>query len=227
MASMATKSATWSPSSRGTWWSSAGSSSRFPTDYYLPQTAIGSYDNGELFLTVTKDEALNQGWDVEPEVVPVVETTTTDMAATWPEPAPASVTATAEDELVVPVHEEELTATTTRHEVGGARVEKTVEAVEQTLAVPVTEERLQVVRRVVDRLVDAADAEAFEEVIVDVPLTRDEVEVEKRTRVAEEVAIRKEAVQRTEQASGTVCRKHVTVTEADPGAVVEGDEPPR
>src|SRR5215218_4093680 len=48
----------------------------FPTDYSIPTSAISTYDGDKLYLTVTKDEALNQGWDTDP-----VATTTTDTYA--------------------------------------------------------------------------------------------------------------------------------------------------
>src|SRR3712207_1083787 len=38
----------------------------FPTDYYIPTSAVASYDDGRVYLNVTKDQALNQGWDTEP-----------------------------------------------------------------------------------------------------------------------------------------------------------------
>ncbi|HEV2108860.1 MAG TPA: DUF2171 domain-containing protein, partial [Thermomicrobiales bacterium] len=38
----------------------------FPTDYYIPTSAISTYDGDKVYLTVSKDEALNQGWDVVP-----------------------------------------------------------------------------------------------------------------------------------------------------------------
>ena len=64
---------------------------------------------------------------------------------------------------------------------------------------PVTEERVRVERRVVDRPVSAADADAFEETVIEVPLRSETVDVQKQARVAEEVVVSKEAVQRTEQ----------------------------
>ena len=118
-----------------------------------------------------------------------------------------------DDRIRVPVHEEELTATTRERELGEVRVEKDVVAEERTLEVPVTEERVRVERRVVDRPADAADAAAFEEGTIEVPIRGEEVEVQKRVRVAEEVEIGKEAVQRTEQVGGTVRREEVRVSE--------------
>jgi hypothetical protein len=38
----------------------------FPTDYYVPMSAIANFDGDKVTLNVTKDEALHQGWDVIP-----------------------------------------------------------------------------------------------------------------------------------------------------------------
>jgi len=38
----------------------------FPTDYYIPSSAIASAGDDGVYLNVTKDAALNQGWDAEP-----------------------------------------------------------------------------------------------------------------------------------------------------------------
>ena len=63
------------------------------------------------------------------------------------------------------------------------------------------------------RAATGADAGAFEETVIEVPLRSETVEVQKRARVAEEVVLSKEAVQRTEQVSGTVRREEVLVDE--------------
>ena len=39
----------------------------FPTDYYIPLTAITSVGNGQVSLNMTKDAALHSGWDTVPE----------------------------------------------------------------------------------------------------------------------------------------------------------------
>jgi uncharacterized protein (TIGR02271 family) len=229
----------------------------FPTDYYIPASAVASYDNGQIFLNVTKDVALEQGWDTMPVASDYTTTDTgtltdtgyvaaTETVDTTLDPAidraydPALNTApvadldttgrVVEDTLSVPVYEEELTATKTAREVGGVRVEKDVVLEEQGLDVPVTEERLKVVRRAVDRPVDAttADATAFEEVIVDVPVRVEDVEVAKRVRVAEEIEIQKEEVERIEHVSDTVRREEVHLSEGIDNVVVDDDNlPPR
>ena len=109
--------------------------------------------------------------------------------------------------------EEELTATVRPQEAGAVRIEKDVVSEQRTLDVPVTEERVRVERRVVDRPVTAADADAFEETVIEVPLRTETVDLQKQARVAEEVVISKEAEQRTEQVSGTVRREEVFVDE--------------
>ena len=45
------------------------------------------------------------------------------------------------------------------------------------------------------------------------PVTTEQVELQKQARVAEEIVVSKEAVQRTEQVSGTVRREEVYVDE--------------
>ncbi len=38
----------------------------FPTDYYIPTSAFSRVDDGTIYLAVSRDETLNQGWDTEP-----------------------------------------------------------------------------------------------------------------------------------------------------------------
>lgn len=122
-----------------------------------------------------------------------------------------------DDHITVPVHEEELRATKTMREAGDVKINKRVVSEEQTMDVPVTEERVHVTRRTVDR--DSTTGEdVFQEETIDVPLRAEEVNLETRTRVAEEIDIDKDAVQRTERVTGTVRKEVVDVDEmnADP-----------
>jgi uncharacterized protein (TIGR02271 family) len=116
------------------------------------------------------------------------------------------------DRLRVPVHEEELTAVKREREVGEVEITKDVVAEERTLEVPVTEERVRVSRVAANREA-TADEDAFREGTIEVPLRGEEVELQKRTRVAEEIEVQKEAVQHTEQVGGTVRREEVRVAE--------------
>jgi len=194
----------------------------FPTDYYIPRAAVSGYDDGRVHLNVSKDEALNQGWDQ-----PIADASgtystqadagygATDSAATIGV-GDVGVVDTArtqvsgQDRISVPVHEEELYATKREREAGQVEITKDVLSEEVTLSVPVTEERVHIERHAVDR--DAqVSADAFQNTVIDVPVMTEDVELQKRVRVAEEVEISKEAVQRTEQVAGTVRREVVDV----------------
>jgi uncharacterized protein (TIGR02271 family) len=187
----------------------------FPADYYIPMSAIASYDTDRVYLNVSKDAALGRGWDVRPvdlETATIGTTTaTSDTFIDTDRIAAARIES--DEEIRIPVMEEELTATVRPREAGAVRIEKDVVAEERTLEVPVTEERVRVERRVVDRPVTAADANAFEETVIDVPLRSETVDIQKQARVAEEVIVGKEAVQRTERVTDTVRREEVFVDE--------------
>jgi uncharacterized protein (TIGR02271 family) len=194
----------------------------FPTDYYVPLSAVSSASDGQISLNVSKDAALNSGWDTVPEVTAMgatdTETIYSDVAGSTSDRGSgrAEVGAyevAAEDELRIPVMEEELTATVRQQEAGAVRIEKDVVAEERTLDVPVTEERIRVERRVVDRPATGVDASAFEETVIDVPLRSESVDVQKEARVTGEVVVSKEAVERTERVSDTVRREEVYVDE--------------
>ncbi|MFN8665103.1 MAG: PRC and DUF2382 domain-containing protein [Thermomicrobiales bacterium] len=204
----------------------------FPTDYYIPFSAITQVNDGQVVLNVSKDTALHSGWDTVPEATNDAIMTgdrgwdlASEVAATdrvlaedtgrvnAGVPRQAAYEATSEDEIVIPVREEELTATVRETEAGAARIQKRVVAEDRVLEVPVTEEQIRVERRVVDRPATAIDADAFQETVIDVPLTQQEVELRKQARVAEEVVVSKEAIQHTEQVRGTVRREEVDVVD--------------
>ena len=196
----------------------------FPTDYYVPMSAVSSADANQVYLNVAKDVALQQGWDAQPvdlETASYDTTTVTDTTDVGTGYAASDVGAgygmgtpqvASDEEIRIPVMEEELTATVREQEAGAVRVAKDVITEERTLDVPLTEERVRVERRVVDRPVAAGEA-AFEETVIDVPLTTETVEVQKQARVAEEVVLSKEAVQRTEQVRDTVRKEEVFIDE--------------
>ncbi|MDQ3539468.1 MAG: DUF2382 domain-containing protein [Chloroflexota bacterium] len=221
----------------------------FPSDYYVPSSAIANVDEGHVYLNVTKEEAMNQdpSWETEP-----VGSTTTgydDTAAattgagyTADTDATTSTTATGlggytadvddretvttastdldrdttttrnvdDDNVRVSLAEEELTATKRQVDLGAVEVTKNVVSEEQTLEVPVTEERVNVERRVVDRAV-GTDDNVFEEGTIEVPISGEEVELRKEARVTEEVRIDKDQVQSTERVSGTVRHEEVQI----------------
>jgi uncharacterized protein (TIGR02271 family) len=227
----------------------------FPTDYYIPTSAINTFDDGKVYLTVTKDEALNQGWDQQlatdsvdttydttyagtsgigtsqegdrfAGVTPTGLADEADMAATdttirdsgvYNDTTRATTDVTDGDTLRVPVHEEELTATTRPVERGQVRVDKRVVEEDRAIDVPISEERVTITRRAVDREA-GVDDRAFQEDSIEIPLRSEEVDVQKRDRVVEEIDIAKDKVQRTKRVADTVRREEVNVDEATTGA---------
>ena len=187
----------------------------FPTDYYIPMSAVSSASAGQVTLNVAKDAALNSGWDTVPDTDTVIidtDISTAGRASSGGQREVGAYEVAAEDELRIPVVEEELTATVRAAEAGAVRIEKRVVEEDRVLEVPVTDEQIRVERRIVDRPV-GADTQAFEEIVIDVPVTTEEVELQKRARVAEEIVVSKEATQRTERVTDTVRREEVYVDE--------------
>src|SRR5829696_5002189 len=187
----------------------------FPTDYYIPTSAIASAGDGQVNLNLAKDAALNSGWDTVPDtgtVLTDVDVTATGGARSTGQTEVGAYEVAAEDELRIPVVEEELTATVREQEAGAVRIEKRVVEEDRVLEVPVTDEQIRVERRIVDRPV-GADTQAFEEIVIDVPVTTEEVELQKQARVAEEIVVSKEATERTERVTDTVRREEVYVDE--------------
>ena len=114
-----------------------------------------------------------------------------------------------EDEVRVRRVEEELVAGTREREVGAVRVRKRVVTEHQRMEVPVRREELRVDRVPVEGEV-AAETEIGEDE-VRVPLTEEEVVVEKRPVAKEEVRIRKDVVEDTEVVEEDVRREEVDV----------------
>jgi len=217
----------------------------FPTDYYIPTSAIESAGDDGVYLNVTRDAALNQGWDAVPETTAYgSDQATTSQGTvvgggTYTDPSAGEYvdtndatlddtasrtrtvdTTTTGDTINVPVTEEELVAGTRDVERGKVQVERVVSEEQQSVDVPVTEERVHVSRHAVDRDVNADEA-SFEEGTIEIPVKGQDVAVGKRTRVTEEVEIGKEAVQDTQRVSDTVRRQDVRVTDNTDGNVVD------
>jgi uncharacterized protein (TIGR02271 family) len=188
----------------------------FPRDYYIPYNMVSSYDSadGKIYLSVTKDAALNSGWDQVPDLTDETYVDATTTAATGAASRTARATdVTDQDSVRIPVHEEELVPTKTVRQAGQVRVNKDVVEEERQIDVPVTEERVRVTRRAVDQRADTGDV-AFEEESFEVPVRTEDVNLDKVVRVAEEIDIEKEAVQGTKRVSGTVRKERVNVDES-------------
>jgi uncharacterized protein (TIGR02271 family) len=204
----------------------------FPKDLYIPLSAISTVDADAacVYLNVAKDDVDSMGWDQMPadddlggrsysgsnDFGTAYETqgTTQDSTATTDSTAYDTATRTETgDALRVPVHEEQLRATTRQTEAGEVEISKNVVEERQELDVPVTREEVDVKRVRVDRP-DAGQNDAFRDgETIRVPLTAEQVEVSKENRVVEELEITKRPVTETQRVSETVRREEVSVDE--------------
>ncbi|MCB0078570.1 MAG: YsnF/AvaK domain-containing protein [Anaerolineales bacterium] len=116
-------------------------------------------------------------------------------------------------DVAIPVIEEELRVGKRKVETGGVRVETKVTDTPVEEDVTLTEEKVRVKRKAVDRPVDAADLDTFEEGVVEIRTSAEEVVVDKQARVVEEVSISKDVEQRTETVRDSVRRTDVDVVE--------------
>ncbi len=186
----------------------------FPEDHYIPIDAVQTYDDENVYLNVTKDQAMEQQWSTPP-----VATTDTDTASyddlnavdtTSGTDTTADVDVTDRDSTHIDIHEEELSARRREVDRGDVRINKDVVTEEREIDVPLTEERVNVSRRDVDRDATPGD-HAFEEGTIEVPVHGEEVDVQKQTRVTGEVDIDKTAEQHTERVRDTVRREEVSI----------------
>jgi uncharacterized protein (TIGR02271 family) len=116
-----------------------------------------------------------------------------------------------EDEVKVPVIEEQVEVGTRQIRSGGVRLYTRVieRPVEET--VRVRDERVTVERHPVDRPATTSDLTAFKEGMIELTETAEEAVVSKQARVVEEVVVNKEATERTETVRDTVRRTEVEV----------------
>jgi uncharacterized protein (TIGR02271 family) len=108
------------------------------------------------------------------------------------------------------LREEELVANKQSVETGQVQVGKDVVTEERTLEVPVTREEVTIERTPVDRRPSDRPLDDRTETIA-VPVHEEQVDLEKRAVVYEEVGVGKRVVQDTEEVSGTVRREEARI----------------
>jgi uncharacterized protein (TIGR02271 family) len=119
------------------------------------------------------------------------------------------------------LREEELVAHKENVETGAVQVGKDVVTEERTLDVPVTREEVTIERTPVDRRPSDRPMDERTETI-SVPVHEEQVDLQKRAVVYEEVGVGKRAVQDTEQVSGTVRREEARIDGDDEVPVDHG-----
>jgi uncharacterized protein (TIGR02271 family) len=127
-----------------------------------------------------------------------------------------------DENITVPIVEEQLKAGVRETEAGRARIVKDVREQQQTIDVPVQREEVYVTERNVNRPATEADLNMRNRDI-EIPLKEQEVVTQKQAVVTGEVNIRKETVTDTERVSDTVRREEVHVEDSGSDRVhVEG-----
>ncbi len=210
----------------------------FPKDFYIPLSAVQGTDaNGDVQLSLYKDDLQGDQYAYPPAegvASPAaydqgVGTTTDTVTMTTVAPDTSGLaargqvqTVQGDEEIAVPVREEELVVGKRAQEEGRVHLHKDVVEEQQTVTVPLEQERVTVDRVPVSGQADDTAADAFTEQDIEVPVMGEEAIVGKQVRATEEVRLHKDAVTEQQQVSGTVRKERVTVEGTD-GVVTDDD----
>ncbi|MBA3450100.1 MAG: YsnF/AvaK domain-containing protein [Chloroflexia bacterium] len=170
----------------------------FPSDAMIPISAITSATPGRITLAVSKEEALQRGWQSSPF----------DVQSTSDE---SYVARTGGDEIVIPLREEELFAATRPVAGGDVHITKRVVSVDRTRDLLESDDEIRVERRIVERSGPAGEPQAFEQIIIELPLPSDTGDGRRPTLATEEIIVTRETVQRIERVTGTVRREEIVI----------------
>lgn len=127
------------------------------------------------------------------------------------EPRRAASASPAAREVAVPVVEEQLQVGKREVERGGVRLQTHVTETPVEENVELREEHVNVERRPVDYTFHGTESEAFKESLVEIREAYEELVVNKKARVVEEVVVNKDVEQRTETVHETLRRTDVNV----------------
>ena len=125
-----------------------------------------------------------------------------------------------QEEVAIPVVEEDLSIGKREVERGHVRIYSRVKEQPVEESVRLREEKVTVERRQVNRPATEADFAAAEKEVIEITETAEEPVVSKRARVVEEVVVHKDVTERTETVRGTARRTDVDV-QREPGTATE------
>lgn len=183
----------------------------FPKDFYIPRSEIVRLDGDALILRGNSDLYLN-GMDREGRW----SGTSTDAASLNTSERRGDYGSIGNQELRVPVAEEELEARKVARQQGEVVIHKEVVTEQKQITVPVTREEVRVERTPISAPRAAAPGEAtFKEETVRVPVTEEQVEVVKRPVVKEEVRVSKRPYTEEQRVAGSVRKEQVEVEGED------------
>jgi len=199
----------------------------FPKDVSIPLRAVQSTAaDGDVQLNLYKDDLQGDQYVSPPtggattparydQGVGAADATTT--ATTTARDQAQAQAVRGDEEIAVPVREEELAVGKRAREEGRVHLHKDVVAEQQTVNVPLTQERVTVERVPVAGQADVNTADAFQERDIDVPVRGEEAVVGKQVHATEEVRLHKEVATEQQQVSDTVRKERVTIEGTDDG----------
>jgi uncharacterized protein (TIGR02271 family) len=120
-------------------------------------------------------------------------------------------------EVAIPIVAEELEVGKREVERGGVRVQKRVSEIPVQEDVTLREERVNVDRRPADYTFHGTESEAFQESVVEIREAYEELILNKKARVVEEVVIHKDVDEHTETVRETLRKTEVDVEPLEPG----------
>jgi uncharacterized protein (TIGR02271 family) len=204
-------------------------SQNWDTDLYIPFGAVSDISADAVYLAVASDDIARFGWTMPPsehagattpgydrqsETRIMPEGPPRDGEIRPPDTSWEDIEDSVLDEAeTLQLHGEELVPRKQAVETGVVTVTREVIDEEQTLEVPVTREEVYIDRQPVDARPAREGDFARDSEPIRVPVRAEQVELEKRLVVREEVHIGKRAVQDTERVSDTVRRDELRVEE--------------
>jgi uncharacterized protein (TIGR02271 family) len=170
----------------------------FPTDIYVPMSAVTAVEHDEVRLSMTKAQIEAEDWSQQPDSM----ATDADYDRAVAGHGERGTSGTLERK------EEQLRVQKQPVQTGEVRVEKDVVEQQQSIDVPLRKEEVHIQRRAVDK---PASGDAFQEQEISVPVTEERAHVDKESRVVEELDVEKEVREDTERVSGTVKKERFKV----------------
>ncbi|HET7035520.1 MAG TPA: DUF2382 domain-containing protein [Thermomicrobiaceae bacterium] len=197
----------------------------FPSERYIPMQDVRSTRDDKVFLSVSKDELKQEGWD-QPPVTTGRTTTTTGRTTTRTDTERlADRPVDQADERDINLREERLVPREERVKAGEVNLQTDVVTNEQTVDVPVRSEEVIVERNPVEGR--RANQPIGQEQDISVPVYKDKVELEKEPVVYEQVNVETRPVEETRRVKGQVKKEVLDVdTQGDVNVVKRGKGTP-
>lgn len=218
----------------------------FPHELYVPANSVASSDANGIQLNLSKSDLKDERYKTQPalsagsalaqssvlnedvgnvtnrrvgiveEAAPVPPIAATGVGNQQMRGSNPSADTVSQNDISVPVWEEELIAQKQQVEEGRIHVHKDVVTEQQNITVPVTREEVRVERVPVEGAAAGnIGPDAFQGRDIEVPLTGETVSTEKVARVGEEIHLHKYQVTEQERLNGTVRKERVRVDGID------------